>query len=38
VVHITGDDAVDKLLSDDPLGLLIAMVLDRRVRQQWSVR
>jgi len=31
VIHVTGDDAVDQLLSDDPLALLIAMVLDQQV-------
>lgn len=31
-LHITGDDAADRLLSDDPLALLIGMLLDQRVR------
>ena len=31
MIHVTGDDAVDQLLSDDPLALLIAMVLDQQV-------
>ncbi len=32
MIHATGDDAVDQLLSDDPLALLIAVVLDQQVR------
>lgn len=31
-LHITGDDTADALLSDDPLALLVGMLLDQRVR------
>jgi uncharacterized HhH-GPD family protein len=31
VIHVTGDEAADRLLSDDPLALLIAMVLDQQI-------
>lgn len=31
-LHITGDTAADELLSDNPLALLIGMLLDQRVR------
>jgi len=30
-LHITGDDASDRLLSDDPLALLVGMLLDQQV-------
>ena len=30
-LHITGDTAADALLSDDPLALLIGMLLDQQV-------
>ncbi|MDQ4491951.1 HhH-GPD-type base excision DNA repair protein [Sinomonas sp. ASV486] len=30
-LHITGDDAADRLLTDDPLALLIGMLLDQQV-------
>lgn len=30
-LHITGDDAADALLSEDPLALLIGMLLDQQV-------
>jgi hypothetical protein len=30
-LHITGDDAADELLSEDPLALLIGMLLDQQV-------
>jgi hypothetical protein len=36
VIRVTGDDAVDQLLSGDALALLIAMVLDQQVQEQWS--
>jgi hypothetical protein len=29
---ITGDDAADRLLADDPLALLLGMLLDQQVR------
>jgi len=30
-LQITGDDAADELLTDDPLALLIGMLLDQQV-------
>ncbi|MBM7826738.1 hypothetical protein JOD60_000796 [Microbacterium aurum] len=30
-LHITGDDAADELLTNDPLALLIGMLLDQQV-------
>jgi uncharacterized HhH-GPD family protein len=33
-LHITGDDAADRLLSDDPLALLIGMLLDQQVAME----
>jgi uncharacterized HhH-GPD family protein len=38
VIHVTGDDAVDQLLTDDPLALLIAMVLDQQVPLERAFR
>jgi len=38
VIQVTGDDAVDKLLSDDPLALLIAMVLDQQIPLERAFR
>jgi uncharacterized HhH-GPD family protein len=38
VIHVTGDDAVDQLLSDDPLALVIAMVLDQQVPLERAFR
>ncbi len=38
MIHVTGDDAVDQLLSDDPLALLIAMVLDQQVPLERAFR
>jgi uncharacterized HhH-GPD family protein len=37
-LHITGDKAVDKLLSDEPLALVIAMVLDQQVPLERAFR
>lgn len=31
-LHLTGDDAADRLLTDNPLALLTGMLLDQRVR------
>ena len=31
MIHLTGDPAADKLLSDDPLALVIGMVLDQQI-------
>jgi uncharacterized HhH-GPD family protein len=33
-LHITGDDAADRLLSDDPLALLIGMLLDQQIAME----
>lgn len=30
-LHITGDEAADRLLADEPLGLLIGMLLDQQI-------
>jgi hypothetical protein len=38
VINVTGDAAVDRLLSEDPLALIIAMVLDQQVRTPRSLR
>lgn len=33
-LHITGDDAADQLLTEDPLALLIGMLLDQQVAME----
>lgn len=33
-LHITGDDEADRLLTDDPLALLIGMLLDQQVAME----
>ena len=33
-LHITGDDAADQLLSEDPLALLVGMLLDQQVAME----
>ena len=33
-LHITGDEAADRLLTDDPLALLIGMLLDQQVAME----
>ena len=33
-LHITGDDAADQLLTDDPLALLFGMLLDQQVAME----
>jgi uncharacterized HhH-GPD family protein len=38
VIHVTGDEAADKLISDDPLALLIAMVLDQQIPLEKAFR
>ena len=35
---ITGDAAADQLLIDDPLALLIGMLLDQQVPMSWAFR
>ena len=32
-LHLAQDEAADKLLSEDPLALVIGLVLDQQVRQ-----
>jgi len=36
-MYLTDDDKADALLAAEPNALLIGMVLDRRVRQPWTV-
>lgn len=38
MLHITGDKAVDKLLTNEPLALVIAMVLDQQVPLERAFR
>ena len=38
MIHVTGDAAVDQLLTDDPLALVIAMVLDQQVPMERAFR
>ena len=33
---ITGDDAADRLLAEDPLALLLGMLLDQQVPMEWA--
>ena len=33
-LHITGDETADRLLTDDPLALLIGMLLDQQVAME----
>ena len=35
---VTGDDVADQLLVDDPLALLIGMLLDQQVPMEWAFR
>jgi uncharacterized HhH-GPD family protein len=35
---VTGDDVADRLLVDDPLALLIGMLLDQQVPMEWAFR
>jgi len=35
-LHLTGDDAADKLLSDDPVALLVGMLIDQQVPVLWK--
>jgi uncharacterized HhH-GPD family protein len=37
-LSLSGDDAADELLSEDPLALLIGMVLDQQVPLEWAFR
>lgn len=38
MIHVTGDAAVDQLLTDDPLALVVAMVLDQQVPMERAFR
>lgn len=35
-LHLTGDDDADRLLSDNPLALVIGMLLDQQVPMEWA--
>lgn len=37
-IPITGDDAADRLLEEQPLALLIGMLLDQQVPMEWAFR
>lgn len=37
-IPITGDPEADRLLEDDPLALLIGMLLDQQVPMEWAFR
>lgn len=37
-LRVTGDDDADRLLSEDPLALLIGMLLDQQVPMEWAFR
>ncbi len=37
-IPITGDDAADRLLTENPLALLIGMLLDQQVPMEWAFR
>ncbi len=37
-IRVTGDDDADRLLSEDPLALLIGMLLDQQVPMEWAFR
>jgi uncharacterized HhH-GPD family protein len=37
-IPITGDDAADRLLTEDPLALLIGMLLDQQVPMEWAFK
>jgi uncharacterized HhH-GPD family protein len=36
LIPITGNDDADKLLEDDPLALLVGMLLDQQVPMEWA--
>lgn len=38
VLPITGDDEADRLLTDQPLALVIGMLLDQQVPMEWAFR
>jgi uncharacterized HhH-GPD family protein len=37
-IPITGDDAADRLLEEDPFALLVGMLLDQQVPMEWAFR
>ena len=37
-LHLSGDERADELLSEDPLALLIGMVLDQQIPLEWAFR
>lgn len=37
-LHLSGDTDADRLLSDDPLALLIGMVLDQQIPLEWAFK
>ena len=37
-IPITGDEAADRLLEEDPLALLVGMLLDQQVPMEWAFR
>lgn len=37
-IPITGDESTDRLLSDDPLALLLGMLLDQQVSMEWAFK
>lgn len=37
-IPITGDDAADRLLEEDPLALLVGMLLDQQVPMEWAFK
>lgn len=37
-IPITGDEAADQLLTDDPLALLVGMLLDQQVPMEWAFK
>ncbi|MBM3661650.1 MAG: Fe-S cluster assembly protein HesB [Actinobacteria bacterium] len=38
LIPITGDDASDRLLQDEPLALVIGMLLDQQVPMEWAFK
>src|SRR6476646_7409068 len=37
-LHLSGNPDADKLLSEDPLALLIGMVLDQQIPLEWAFK
>jgi uncharacterized HhH-GPD family protein len=37
-LHLTGDTAADRLLTKDPLALLLGMVLDQQIPMEWAFK